>query len=84
MNLMERLTLMLRLAKCARRAKMFPGAMRIVGFIGRAETTITDKGTVFVRDELWRARSHTIIARGDRVRVTGLDGSGLSLIVEKD
>lgn len=56
----------------ARRAKMLPNARGIVGMTGRAESEISPEGTVFVRGELWRARSRSTIAYGESVSVIGI------------
>jgi membrane-bound serine protease (ClpP class) len=76
------LTIMLRLALKARRVKVTTGASGMIGRTGRAETAIAPSGAVFVRGELWRARSTMTIAQGETVRVTGIDG--LTLEVEAD
>ena len=82
MNTLERMTLMLRLAIRARRAKVPAGTSRIIGLIGRAETAIAPEGTIFLRNELWHARSRVDIAPGETVRVTGING--LTLDVDPD
>ena len=82
MNTLERMTLMLRLATRARRAKVPAGTSRIIGLIGRAETAIAPEGTIFLRNELWHARSRVDIAPGETVRVTGVNG--LTLDVDPD
>jgi membrane-bound serine protease (ClpP class) len=56
----------------------------MVGLRGRAETEIISEGTVFVRGELWRARSPMKIARGEIIRVTGVEGLTLEVEAEKD
>lgn len=56
------------------------GAQGMIGAEGRAETEIAHEGLVFVRGELWRARSVIRIAPGKRVRV--LELTGLLLTVE--
>lgn len=53
------------------------GPQQIVGMEGVAR----GDGQVFVRGELWRARSNEFLRPGDRVRVAGLDG--LTLDVHK-
>src|SRR5215470_8776391 len=73
---------LLRLALLARRAKRTVGEDGLIGRRGRAETAIASEGAVFVRGELWLARSRTYIARGAIVRVTGLHG--LTLNVEPE
>jgi len=74
MNALERMSLLLRLAIRARRAKMLPNATPIVGLTGRAETSIAPEGAIFLRNELWFARSRVNIARGETVRVLGMSG----------
>jgi membrane-bound serine protease (ClpP class) len=67
------LTLMVRLALRARGARVTTGSAGMIGLKGRAETAIEPEGRVFVRGELWRARSQTKIAAGESVRVVGVD-----------
>lgn len=74
------MTAMLRLAIKARRAKVTTGSAGMVGLTGRAESGIAPEGTVFVRGELWRARSNMNIAKGEHIRVIGIEG--LTLDVE--
>ena len=80
MNILEKVFLMGRLAVRSRRAKAHPVTSRIIGLTGRAETAIAPVGAVFLRNELWRARSDSHIDRGTTVRVTGLEG--LTLLVD--
>jgi membrane-bound serine protease (ClpP class) len=77
-------TFILRLAVRARRAKVTTGSAGMIGLIGRAETAIDPEGTIFVRGELWKARSKVSIARGEMVKVTGMDGLRLEVEAEKD
>jgi membrane-bound serine protease (ClpP class) len=57
----------------------------MIGLRGLAETAIAPEGRVFVRGELWRARSQVKIAPGESVRVTGIDGLRLEVdLAEKD
>ncbi|HEY3136045.1 MAG TPA: nodulation protein NfeD [Blastocatellia bacterium] len=77
-------TFILRLAMKARRAKVATGTSGMIGLTGRAETAIAAEGTVFVRGELWRARSQISIAPGDIVRVSGVDGLTLDVEPAKD
>jgi len=74
------LMVLLRLAYQARHAKVNTGIAGMIGQVGRAQTAISSRGTVFVRGELWRARSRMKIEPGEPVQVTGL--SGLTLEVE--
>jgi membrane-bound serine protease (ClpP class) len=77
---MNRLTLMLRLAIQARRAKMHRSTSRIVGLTGRVETPIAPDGTIFVRGELWPAHAPVVISRGETARVIGVIGLTLNVI----
>jgi membrane-bound serine protease (ClpP class) len=77
-------TFVLRLAIRARRAKVTTGSSGMIGLTGKAETAIAPEGTIFVRGELWRARSKRGIAPGASVRVTGMDGLTLDVEAEKD
>jgi membrane-bound serine protease (ClpP class) len=74
----------LKLAIRARRAKVTTGTAGMIGLVGRAETAIAPQGTVFVRGELWRAHSQMSVARGESVRVTGLNGLTLDVEAAKD
>jgi len=78
------LTVMLRLAIRARRSKVTTGVSGMIGLTGRAETAIAPEGKIFVRGELWRARSQMSIAPGESVRVTGVNGLTLDVESEKD
>ncbi len=79
------LVVMLRLALRTRTTKVTTGAAGMIGLKGRAVTAIAPEGTVFVRSELWRARSKAKIAPGESVRVIGLDGLTLEVdLAEKD
>lgn len=75
--------MMARLALHARRAKRDVRISGVIGLAGMAQTPIASEGTVFVRGELWQARSTSEINRGERVRVIGVDGRALRLIVER-
>jgi membrane-bound serine protease (ClpP class) len=77
------MTVMLRLAIRARRSKVTTGTSGMIGLTGRAETAIAPEGTVFVRGELWRARSRMSVAKGERVRVIGVHGLTLDVEVEE-
>ena len=74
------LVFIFKIALRARQAKRYVCEMGILGLKGRAVTLVAAEGTVFVRNELWRARAERIIAEGESIRVTGLDG--LTLTVE--
>jgi len=70
----------LRLAMKAREQKVVTGDLGMVGLIGTAETELNPEGQVFVRGELWSAVASSRIAKGERVRVVGIEG--LKLRVE--
>jgi membrane-bound serine protease (ClpP class) len=54
----------------------------MLGTSGRAVEDFDQLGDVFVHGERWRARTTTPLHKGDRVRVTAIDG--LELDVEPD
>jgi membrane-bound serine protease (ClpP class) len=77
--------LMVRLALRARQTRVTTGLAGMIGLKGRAETAIEPEGRVFVRGELWRARSQTKIAAGENVRVVGVEGLTLDVdLAERD
>ncbi|MEN3332981.1 MAG: hypothetical protein V7641_2346 [Blastocatellia bacterium] len=78
------LTFMLKLAMRARHMKVTTGMAGMIGLHGKAQTAIAPEGTVFVRGELWRARSPMSIAQGEGVRVTDINGLTLNVEAEKD
>ena len=78
------LVVMLRLAFEARRSKVTTGSSGMIGLIGRAQTPIAPEGVAFVRGELWKARSLMSIAKGEGVRVIGLQGLTLDVEAEQD
>jgi membrane-bound serine protease (ClpP class) len=79
------LIVMVRLALGARHTKVATGLAGMIGLKGRAETAIEPEGRVFVRGELWRARSQTKIAAGENVRVVGVEGLMLYVdLAERD
>lgn len=79
------LIVMVRLALRARHTRVATGLAGMIGLKGRAETAIEPEGRVFVRGELWRARSQTRIAAGENVRVVGVEGLTLYVdLAERD
>jgi membrane-bound serine protease (ClpP class) len=62
---------LLQLVRYSRHLKRHPSAAGLIGLTGRAESEIAAEGLVFVRGELWRARSASAIQRGTRVRIIG-------------
>jgi membrane-bound serine protease (ClpP class) len=63
----------------AQRRKVTTGSEGLVGEVGTARTAIAPEGTVFVRGELWNARSDESVALGDEVEVTAVDGMKVSV-----
>jgi membrane-bound serine protease (ClpP class) len=59
----------------ARRMPVTVGPEQIVGMQG----VVRGEGQVFVRGELWRARSNEPLRAGDRVAVDRLDGLTLEV-----
>jgi membrane-bound serine protease (ClpP class) len=80
MQFITTMVFMLKIAFRARQAKRAVNDTGILGLKGRAVTPVAHEGTVFVRNELWRARADANIDEGESIRVTGLDG--LTLKVE--
>jgi membrane-bound serine protease (ClpP class) len=79
------LIMIVRLALRARHTRVATGLAGMIGLKGRAETAIEPEGRVFVRGELWRARSQTKIKAGENVRVVGVDGLTLEVdLAERD
>jgi len=79
------LIVMVRLALRARQTRVATGLAGMIGLKGRAETAIEPEGRVFVRGELWRARSKTKIAAGENVLVLGVEGLTLEVdLAERD
>ena len=76
------LIFMLGLAFHARHAKVATGPPGMIGLLGRAQTPIAPEGMIFVRGELWKARSKMNIGKGEGVRVISL--KGLTLDVEAE
>lgn len=54
----------------------------LVGQMGEARTVIKDDGSVYVRGEMWTARSEGEIPSGSRIRVVRREG--FILVVEKE
>ncbi len=61
----------------ARAAPVATGEEGMIGELGRAETEISPEGKVHVHGEIWEARSAAPVARGEEVRVVGVEGMTL-------
>jgi membrane-bound serine protease (ClpP class) len=75
------LLFLVRLAVLSQRRPSVTGASGMVGASGVALTPIPAGGTgrVSARGEIWTARSAEIIAEGDKIPVSGLDGLTLTV-----
>ncbi len=65
----------------AQTARIVTGAEGMIGEVGRAASDLEPFGKVFVHGETWEAHSGSPVARGQEVRVTGVEG--LRLLVER-
>lgn len=70
------------MAMQARRRAVVSGREELMGATGTALETFADTGRVRVLGEVWQARTRTPVKRGQRVRITGIEG--LILIIEPD
>lgn len=63
-------------AAMSRHKKGARGELELMGATASVATTLEPEGTVFIRGELWPARSHTgaTVERGRKVRVVGASG----------
>jgi membrane-bound serine protease (ClpP class) len=68
------------LAMKARNRDVVSGQEEMIGSIGEALESFKTEGRVRVHSEDWTARSKARITRGQKIRVTGMDG--LLLTVE--
>ena len=63
----------------AQRRRVTTGSEGLLGEVGVARTTVSGDGTVFVRGELWSARSDEQVAAGDAVEVLAVEGMRLKV-----
>jgi membrane-bound serine protease (ClpP class) len=68
-----------RLVIKAQRSKPTTGVVGLVGEIGTAQSDFDERGKVFVHGEFWNVTSQVKISKGDRVRVTRVDGLHLEV-----
>jgi membrane-bound serine protease (ClpP class) len=73
---------LVRLVLRAQRRRASTGNAGIVGLAGTADTELSPEGWVRVQGEIWRAVSEETVSKGDRVRVTAIEG--LTLRVRKE
>ena len=69
-----------RMVIVAQRRKAATGQEGLIGEVGVAQTDFPGDGKVFVHGEYWNARSKDKLGKGDRVRVTKVEG--LTVTVE--
>jgi membrane-bound serine protease (ClpP class) len=62
------------------RKKPVTGVAGMLQEIGTAQTDIDPVGQIFVHGEIWRAVSPDKILKGDKVRITSVDGLTLSVV----
>ena len=63
---------------------MVSGREEMVGALGEALEDFDTQGWMRVHGETWRVRSHTPVTRGQRLRVTSIDGLLLSVDPEAE
>jgi len=74
-------TFLIRIAWRARRNKVMIGPEALVGAVGVAQQELAPEGQILVHGELWVAVAELPVARGESVRVRGVEG--LKLLVER-
>ena len=72
--------ILLRAVLAAHRRKALTGDAGMIDARGVTQTELSLQGTVFVRGEIWNARSRGKIPKGASIRVKSMDG--LTLVVE--
>ena len=72
--------ILLRAVLAAHRRKTLTGDAGMIDARGVTQTELSLQGTVFVRGEIWNARSRRKIPKGASIRVKSMDG--LTLVVE--
>lgn len=68
------LILVVGMALKSRRRPVITGSEEMIGALGRVAADFSGEGWVYVHGENWRAVCPTPLAKGARVRVTGLEG----------
>lgn len=63
----------------ARKTPVATGREAMVGLVAEARTSLAPEGKVFVRGELWNARSEASVAPGEEVIVTAVQGLHLTV-----
>ena len=57
-----------------RRRPVVSGREAMIGEIAEAEEDFENRGAVFLRGERWNAKTNRPVRKGDRVRITAIDG----------
>jgi len=68
------------LAVRARRRPIVSGIEEMVGSVGEAVADFSDTGHILVHGELWKARTSKPVHKGQKLRVSAVDGLQLSVI----
>jgi membrane-bound serine protease (ClpP class) len=68
------------LAVRARRRPIVSGIEEMVGSVGEAVADFSDTGHILVHGELWKARTSRPVHKGQKLRVSAVDGLKLSVI----
>jgi len=71
--------LMIGMALKARHRPVVSGSEEMTGALGKAVEDFDTRGNIHVHGEIWQATASTPIRKGQRVRVTGMDGLILSV-----
>lgn len=58
----------------ARRSPVVSGQEEMVGLVATAREDFEETGQIWVRSELWRGRTDQPVRKGDKLRVTGIEG----------
>jgi membrane-bound serine protease (ClpP class) len=66
----------------ARRTPVITGREQLLGAVATAREDFDAEGWVWIRGEAWTARSPRAVRRGEKLRVTGMEG--LTLLVEPE
>jgi membrane-bound serine protease (ClpP class) len=64
----------------ARRRPIKGGAEEMIGALGEALEDFESRGWARVHSEIWQVNSATPVQRGQKVRVTGMDGLELTVV----
>ena len=71
--------IVVRLALMAHRGKVVTGAQGMIGERGTVLADFEKRGQIAVHGEIWKARTDTPLAKGDKVEVVNIEGMLLSV-----